>query len=87
MCLQWNAPSVIEDELSQESIEEDSQDSAEAECQLCEAGGLLVLCDTCNGGFHLHCIGLTEVPEGMSYLLLTMSSSGVNVKYSKCAST
>lgn len=55
---------VIEDGASQDPVEGYTQTSEEGECQLCGGGGLLILCDECNGGFHLHCIGLVEVPEG-----------------------
>lgn len=72
-------PGTVEDEqaassedcaLSQDSLaadvdKEDGDDEVEEEsCQLCETGGELLLCDSCNGGFHTSCVGLRDVPEG-----------------------
>jgi len=33
-------------------------------CQKCLDLGELLVCDGCEGGFHLHCAGITVIPEG-----------------------
>lgn len=41
-------------------------EEAEAECYKChtvEDGATLLVCDECNRGAHLHCIGLKEEPD------------------------
>lgn len=32
-------------------------------CKRCKERGLLLICDGCNGKFHLHCVDLTEIPK------------------------
>lgn len=62
-------PNIVLDANDASSKEHDqSQQSNPVEeetCQLCETGGELLLCDSCNGGFHINCVGLKDVPEGM----------------------
>ena len=45
----------------QESIASDNEDV----CNECQLGGTLVCCDTCPRAFHLECLGLTDIPEGV----------------------
>lgn len=41
-----------------------AQDGHVAACMVCHREGTLVLCDTCPGGYHAHCAGLSFVPDG-----------------------
>eukprot|EP00985_Skeletonema_marinoi_P000238 scaffold68_cov163-Skeletonema_marinoi.AAC.5 len=36
-------------------------------CEVCDDGGDLILCDGCPSAFHIHCIKLSDIPEGKWY--------------------
>ena len=47
-------------------VEEDlgEDDGLDDVCATCQQRGLLICCDGCQNVYHLHCVGLTAVPEG-----------------------
>ncbi len=47
-----------------EGEDEDDEDSENDRCVGCDGYGRLLLCDVCDGGYHLQCVGLQAVPHG-----------------------
>ena len=36
-------------------------------CEVCDDGGDLILCDGCPSAYHIHCLKLSDIPEGTWY--------------------
>lgn len=36
-------------------------------CEVCDDGGDLILCDGCPNAYHIHCLKLSDIPEGSWY--------------------
>src|SRR4051812_8522159 len=55
-----------ESEAKDETEEIQQEEGEEDWCEICEGGGMLLCCDSCNRAFHLDCLSppLKEVPEG-----------------------
>lgn len=60
-------PKKDEEEESQFSEEVESESESkqwEDNCAICNKGGDVICCDTCDKVFHLRCLELKEIPEG-----------------------
>ena len=60
---------------TQSDEEEESDEDDEGECQVCEKGGDLIVCDGgdnvggCGHMYHVHCVGRDMIPPGKSEIV------------------
>ena len=50
--------------MSNKEINGSTNDEHHDSCWVCEKGGNLLCCDTCNLSYHLKCVKLRSVPRG-----------------------
>ncbi|KAJ3239215.1 hypothetical protein HDU81_006320 [Chytriomyces hyalinus] len=72
-CFQFvrTVPIQISVHIGEEEEEEEPAEDEDVclECNMArDAHGLLLLCDICNGGFHLGCVGLSTVPSETTWI-------------------